>query len=126
MTHTMEPSNDGLCSLLHKILSYEPNIYNQIMNYVFYPMKDSDELREAVALWKIDESKAIKTYGHISLWNTSNVTSMHGMFNTARRFNEDIGNWDTSNVTNMSGMFFNANNFNGDIGNWDTSKVIDK
>ena len=51
MTHTIETSNDALRCLLHKIHSYEPNIYNTIMRYVFYPMKDSNELREAVALW---------------------------------------------------------------------------
>ena len=93
-THT----NDALKDLLHKIHSYEPNIYNTIMRSVFYPMKDSDELREAVALWLSDEYKAIIKYGHISLWNTSNVTDMSDMFNTAIKFNQYIGGWDTSNV----------------------------
>ena len=37
---------------------------------VFYQMTDSNELREAVALWLSDESKALKTYGNISLWDT--------------------------------------------------------
>jgi len=124
-THTMEPSNDALRGLLHKILSYEPNIYNNIMRVVFYKMKDSDELREAVKLWINNESKAKTKYGHISLWDTSNVTDMVGMFAGAKEFNEDIGGWDTSNVIDMSWMFHKAKMFNKDIGGWDTSNVTD-
>ena len=106
----MKPSNDELGTLLRNIISYEPFIYNNIMRSVFYPMKDSEELRESVKLWLTNESKAIKTYGHISLWNTSNVTDMSNMFYCATNFNQDIGNWDTSNVTSMRYMFFKANN----------------
>ena len=95
-THTMEPSNDALRGLLHKIHSYEPNIYNTIIRNVFYQMKDSGELREAVALWLTNESTAIIKYGHISLWDTSNVTDMSRMFDRAIKFNGDIGGWDTS------------------------------
>ena len=51
MTNTIKHSNDKLCTLLHKIHSYEPFIYNTIMRSVFYPVKDSNELREAVKLW---------------------------------------------------------------------------
>ena len=124
MTHTMKPSNDELRTLLHKILSYEPNIYNQIMNYVvFYPMKDSKELREAVKLWLNNESIAFTKYGHIGNWDTSNVTDMSFMFYWKTDFNENIGNWDTSKVTNMSNLFNNVRDFNQDIGRWDTSKV---
>ena len=107
MTHT----NDELCTLLHKILSYESELYNDIMRYVFYKMKDSDELRKAVKLWLNNESIAKTKYGHISLWNTSNVTDMSQMFYNAKEFNEDIGGWDASNVTDMSGMFNCASNF---------------
>ena len=38
-------------------------------------------------------------------WDTSNVTSMGGMFNNSHTFNQDITGWDTSNVTAMDGMF---------------------
>ena len=126
MTHTIEPSNDELCTLLHKIHSYEPNIYNTIIRNVFYQMKDSGELREGVQLWLTNESIAIIKYGHISLCDTSKVTDMSRMFYNASKFNQDIGNWDTSNVTNMIAMFYDTNNFNKDyIINWDTSKVIE-
>ena len=92
---------------------------------VFYKMKDTKELRKAVRHWLGDESKAIIKYGHISLWDTSNVTDMSSMFHGANNFNEDIGNWDTSNVTNMRQMFLCTHNFNQDIGRWDTSNVTD-
>ena len=61
-------------------------------------MKDSNELREAVKLWVTTESKAIINYGHISLWNTSNVTNMSNMFRGAKKFNKDIRKWDSSHV----------------------------
>ena len=101
MTNTIEASNDALRYLLRNIHSYEPGLYNDIMRDVFYKMKDSDELREAVKLWLKDESKAITKYGHIGNWDTSNVTSMCCMLDNAANFNQDIRNWDTSKVTNM-------------------------
>ena len=105
------------------INSYEPFIYNTIMRSVFYKMKDSGELREAVKLWINNESKAKTKYGHISLWDTSNVTNMSSLFWWDSNFNEDIGNWDTSNVKTMGNMFLGAKEFNEDIGGWNTSKV---
>jgi len=125
MAHTMEPSTDALRGLLHKIHSYEPFMYNTIMRSVFYPMKDSKELREAVKLWLEDESTARTKYGYIRLWDTSKVTDMSYMFYGASNFNEDISLWDMSNVTNMRYMFCYAMEFNKVIGNWNTSNVTD-
>ena len=102
----MKPSNDELCTLLHKIHSYEPELYNDIMIYVFYPMKDSEELREGVQLWLTNKSIAIIKYGHISLWDTSKVTDMRLMFYQSKEFNQDIVGWNTSNVTNMNYIFW--------------------
>ena len=48
-------------------------------------------------------------------WDTSNVTDMSYMFNSALEFNKNIGNWNTDKVTNMEGMFGNTNKFNQDI-----------
>jgi len=62
---------------------------------------------------------------NIGSWDTSNVTSMHGMFWIAQVFNQDISSWDTSKVMYMQKMFLNAWNFNQNIGSWDTSKVTD-
>jgi hypothetical protein len=61
-------------------------------------MKDNDELREAVKLWLGNKSIAITKYGHISLWNTSNVTDMSNMLSHVKKFNKDIIKWDSSNV----------------------------
>ena len=101
MTHAMEYSIDELRCLLHKINDYESGLYQNILSLVFYQMKDSYELREAVALWLTDKSTAIIKYGHIGNWDTSNVT--------------DIGYWDILNVTIMSKMFLGASKFNQDI-----------
>jgi len=113
-----------LTHIFNQIRNYEPSISDKIISLVYYKMKDSDELREAVKLWLKNESKAMTKYGHISIWNTSNVTDMSNMFYQAYNFNQDIGNWDTSNVTNMMGMFLGASIFNEYIGDWDTSNVI--
>ncbi|WP_422104224.1 BspA family leucine-rich repeat surface protein [Winogradskyella sp.] len=61
--------------------------------------------------------------GNISSWDTSSVTNMRRTFNGATIFNQDIGSWNTANVTHMGGMFWNASAFNQDIGSWNTSIV---
>ena len=64
--------------------------------------------------------------------NTSNVTTMASMFNSAgynaTTFNLDLSNWDTSKVTSMTDMFYNAGynattSFNLDLSNLNTSNV---
>jgi surface protein len=76
---------------------------------------------------------------NVTSWDTSNLTSMAGMFassnGSARTmlFNQDIGGWDTGKVTDMSAMFQYATSFNqgllfDPIGNlspllWNTSNV---
>lgn len=56
-------------------------------------------------------------------WNTSNITTMNGMFQGAPAFNQPIGSWDTSKVTNMTSMFQGATAFNQPIGSWNTALV---
>ena len=63
--------------------------------------------------------------GNISTWDTSSVTVMYNMFDTASSFNQDIGAWDTSSVLDMNSMFANALSFNQDISSWSTSSVWD-
>jgi surface protein len=67
---------------------------------------------------------------NISGWDTSNVTDMREMFNTASSFNNGfsagIGNtlaWNTSLVISLESCFQNCTNFNSDISGWNTSKV---
>ena len=54
----------------------------------------------------------------IGSWNTSSVTNMLGMFNSAIAFNQDIGSWNTSSVTDINAMFFQATAFNQDLIGW--------
>lgn len=59
----------------------------------------------------------------ISSWNTENVRTMEGMFQTNTAFNQPIGSWNTSRVTTMRDMFQGATAFNQNIGGWNTSNV---
>jgi len=68
----------------------------------------------------------------IGSWNTSNVTSMQGMFYNNSAFNQDISSWNTSKVTDMSYMFGTSADeaadglrsvFNQNINSWNTSSV---
>ena len=86
------------------------------------PMGDGS-IRTAVAAWFTDATAAEATYGHISTWDTSGVTDMSGLFDSASSFNDDISPWDTSGVTTMNGMFRRTSSFNQPIGAWDTSGV---
>jgi len=61
----------------------------------------------------------------ISWWDTSDVTNMEGMFNSADDFNNPLNDWDVSNVTNMRRMFWFASDFNQPLDNWNTSNVED-
>ncbi|KAH8073097.1 hypothetical protein JL721_3075 [Aureococcus anophagefferens] len=90
-----------------------------------YSFADNFEFRTAVAAWLADASAATLTYGHISTWDTSAVTDMWELFDSASAFDDDIGAWDTSSVTDMSYMFAIASAFDQDIGAWDTSSVTD-
>ena len=65
-------------------------------------------------------------------WNTSKVTDMYGMFDSAGYWatNWDVGDinsWDVSKVTNMGSMFTFAggseNTFRLNLSSWNTSKV---
>jgi surface protein len=59
-------------------------------------------------------------------WDTSNVTSMNGMFELATQFQGGgISGWDTVNVKDMSWTFKDATAFNEDISDWNTTNVTD-
>ena len=95
---------------------------------------DNDSIKTAVAAW-LSDSAAEVTYGHISTWDTSQVTDTSYLFSAcdwdsrcntaAKSFNEDIGTWDTSGVTSMYYMFGSASAFNRDLGDWAVDSVTD-
>jgi surface protein len=98
---------------------------NDSHKYIF---KTNDELRFAVKMWcDTYTHEFILTYlGHISLWNTVNITDMSDLFSLPNNlFNDNINNWDTGKVTNMKGMFSGCNKFNQPLDNWDVSNVVD-
>ena len=88
---------------------------------------NNETIREAVKqwLWLENKESAIAKYGHISGWDTSQVTDMSSMFVLAESFNQPLGNWDVSSVTKMNRMFDFASSFNQPIGNWDVSSVTE-
>ena len=84
---------------------------------------NNETLKVAVMDWIKDPSVAEAKYGHISNWNTSDVTNMCELFSRGGSFNQPIGNWDVSNVTDMNGMFMSSPKFNQTLENWDVSQV---
>ena len=87
------------------------------------PITDAN-IQTAVNLWISDSAAATTTYGAISAWDVSNVTSMSELFKDKTTFNDDISNWDVSNVTTMFKMFNGVTAFNQDISSWDVSSVV--
>ena len=102
-------------------------------------VRTNGDILEAVLAWYENSKQAENEYGHISLWNTSQVTNMGALFRRNTTFNENINTkevtkedsptgkayraWDVSNVTDMRYMFFGAAAFNQDISNWNVSNV---
>ena len=64
-----------------------------------------------------------KNFDGLETWDTSNVTTMKGMFCMAKYFNHPIGDWNVSKVEDMSYMFCEAPAFNQPLEGWDVSKV---
>jgi len=62
---------------------------------------------------------------NIESWDVSKVTSLRYMFLYASLFNQPLDAWDTSNVTETFGTFHSASSFNQPIGSWNTGKVTD-
>lgn len=59
-------------------------------------------------------------------WDTSNVTTMKGMFYGASVFNSTLALWDVARVGIMGSMFFDATSFHGEgLAAWDVSNVYD-
>ena len=90
--------------------------------YASWSDRPTGSLRAAVDQW-IDGSWDESVGGHISTWDTSEVTDFSELFRHLSTFNEDLSHWDVSNATDMSYMFNTCNSFNQDIGDWDVSNV---
>ena len=86
---------------------------------------NNHSFRKAVIEWNYNQQEAESEYGHISTWDTSEVTDMRFLFRGYSEFNDDISNWNLSQVTDMHEMFWGAAAFNQNIGKWDVSQVTD-
>jgi len=84
----------------------------------------TSNINVAVDDWVFDSVSATITYGDISNWDVSAVTSLKQTFLGATTFNDDISAWDTSAVTSLHDTFKDANVFNVDIRGWDTGAVV--
>ena len=103
-----------------------PNeLENIIKEYIIYKPKTKGELQESIDLWCTNKNKALKKYGHISLWDTSLIKDMSYLFDNKKDFNDNINNWNVSSVINMHSMFWNAHSFNKPLYSWDVSSVTD-
>ena len=70
-----------------------------------YTFLELTSLKSAVVAFDANVSAATATYGPISGWGVSAITSMHELFKDLSAFNADISGWETSGVTNMHEMF---------------------
>ena len=73
--------------------------------------------------YHVFQHRAIKNID-VSLWDTSNVTTMSYMFFGCSIFNCDISNWDVSKVNNMTYMFYGCYLFNQNLDKWNVGKGV--
>ena len=86
-------------------------------------IRTNADFMTAVKAWLRDPVTGEANYGHISLWDVSQVTEMDYAFCEATDFNQNINDWNVSNVTNMRSMFLGAYKFNQPLSKWNVSKV---
>ena len=99
---------------------WEDEYMNEIADH---ETEESFALKAASMRYHTNE-RALLMYGHISHWDTSEITDMRSLFEDCKYFNYPIGNWDVSNVLNMSRMFLQAKAFNQPLGEWNVSNVV--
>lgn len=63
---------------------------------------------------------------NVGTWNTSNVTTMRGMFLNVKATEINVTNWDTQKVTDIAFMFYGCTALqNLNLNGWNTSSVKD-
>jgi hypothetical protein len=84
---------------------------------------NNEDIRTAVEKWFTNRAEAELIYGHISKWDTSNVSDMSNLFKDRKNFNEDINSWNVANVTPMERVFEGASSFNQPLEQWNVASV---
>ena len=69
-----------------------------INNFIISEILIDENFKDAIDLWFENQKDCQFRYGHISLWNTSNITNMMWIFYNRKDFNEDISQWNVKNV----------------------------
>jgi surface protein len=108
---------------LHRVLCEDALVH--ISEYLMPTFKENREFRQGVQLWFSNRDVCVAKYGHISNWNTENITDMSRTFIEKESFNEPLSDWNVSNVTDMSQMFDCAVAFNQPLDSRDVSNVTD-
>jgi hypothetical protein len=99
-------------------------IARNILTYIFRPTT-SFQLRWAIFCWNNNKEYSLQKYGHISNWDTSEITNMSKLFASYHHFNDDISQWNVSNVRTFKEMFLDCYLFNKDISFWNVEKCED-
>lgn len=100
--------------------SLKDNIYSVVFDPSFANCTSITDLS-----WWFANCRNLETVLGIEYLNTSNVTSMRGMFNFCLKLTSlDVSHFDTSNVTDIAFLFSNCSSLTSlDVRNFDTSNV---
>ncbi|CBW53851.1 BspA family leucine-rich repeat surface protein [Mycoplasma mycoides] len=125
--HEYNPSDK---SEITKIGFYEKNNKVTIKQIPWYVKKVPDKLPEEIVSLHRAFAHRYKDHGEVigfEKWDTKNVTDMSYLFYDNHTVNADLSVWNTSKVTNMRGMFKNAINYNNNDKplDWKTDSVTD-
>ena len=88
------------------------------------PSLTDNNIQARIQRWMKDPEGSAADYGHISDWDTSNITSMRFLFDSSHRFKEDLSRWQVSRVTDFTGIFRNCTVFDGNLEKWDVTATV--
>ena len=83
----------------------------------------------SISFWCYNSTAAAYTYGNISTWDISIVTTLASLFyshcSTLSTFNEPLDAWEVSSVTSLNQALYQASVFDQSLASWDVSRVTD-
>ena len=84
---------------------YDKKVLELINCVTSHTMDTNKTIIEATNLWFTDETECSNLYGHITFWDTVDITTMNYMFYNKPAFDKQLL-WNTNNVKNMSWIFY--------------------